>query len=121
MESDERRRSWIRKKAEELGFVTSAVGEPLAALHICDNKCSEQGFKFFQLAAVVTEEGGAVHTINLCKHCYNERRMRRWLCSPRTGIFPRTQSLSASCSWLMDSLSLDHQVDANGKALQGCQ
>ena len=55
----------------------SAVSEPLWALHVCDNKCSEQGFKYFQQAAVVTEEGGAVHTINLCKQCYNEWRVEQ--------------------------------------------
>ena len=25
----------------------------------------------------MTEEGGAVHTINLCKQCYNERRVQQ--------------------------------------------
>ena len=41
-------------------------------------ECSEQGFKFFQHAAIVTEEeGGAIHTINLCEHCYNGRRIKQ--------------------------------------------
>ena len=34
------------------------------AVHLSYKKCSEQGFNFFQLAALVTEEGGTVHTIN---------------------------------------------------------
>ena len=33
--------------------------------------------KFFQIAAIVTGEGGAAHTINLCKTCYNERRLKQ--------------------------------------------
>ena len=44
---------------------------------MCDNECIEEGFKFFQLAAIVTAEGGAAHTINLCKKCYNERQKKR--------------------------------------------
>ena len=62
---------------EELSFIPSAVGEPRSALHMCDNKCREEGFKFYQLAAIVTEEGGAAHTINLCKQCYNVVRLKR--------------------------------------------
>ena len=59
------------EEMEELSFVPSAVSEPRWALHICDNKCREKGFTFFQVAAVVSQEGGAAHTINLCKQCYN--------------------------------------------------
>ena len=62
-----------QEEVEEIGFVQSALSEPLWALLLCDNKCSEQGFKYFQLVAAVLEEG-AVRTINLCKQCYNERR-----------------------------------------------
>ena len=40
----------------------SAVSEPLWALHLWMKKKQ----------AIVTEEGGAVHSINLCKHCNNE-------------------------------------------------
>ena len=43
------------------------------ALHICDNKCREESFRFFQLVAIVTEAGRAAHTLNLCKQCWNER------------------------------------------------
>ena len=49
-----------QEEVEEIGFVPSAESEPLWALRLCDNECSEQGFKHFQLAAIVTEEGGAV-------------------------------------------------------------
>ena len=62
------------KNMEELSFVTRA---PRWALHMCDNNCKERGFKFFQIAAVVSEEGGAAHTINLCRNCYNERRVKQ--------------------------------------------
>ena len=43
---------------------------------MCDDKGREKGFKFCQIAAVVTEEGGA-HTINLCKWCYKVRRLKQ--------------------------------------------
>ena len=62
---------------EELSFVPSAVSEPRWVLHMCDNKCNHEGFRFYQLAAVVTEGGGAAHTINLCKQCYIERRQKQ--------------------------------------------
>ena len=42
---------------EELSFIPSAVSEPRWALHVCDIECREEGFKFYQLAAIVTEEG----------------------------------------------------------------
>ena len=66
-----------QEEVEEIGFVPSAVSEPLWALHVCDNECREQGFKYFQLAAIVSEGGGAVHTINLCKQCCNGRRVQQ--------------------------------------------
>ena len=52
------------EEMEELSFVPSAVSEARWALHMCDNKCSREGFTFHQLAASVTEGGGAAHTIN---------------------------------------------------------
>ena len=66
-----------QEETEELGFVPSAVREPQWALHVYENKCREESFKFFQLVAIVTEEGGAAHTINLCKQCYNERLLKQ--------------------------------------------
>ena len=65
------------EEMEELSFVPSAVSEPRWSLQRCDNKCREKGFTFFQVAAVVSQEGGAAHTINLCKQCYNERRLKQ--------------------------------------------
>ena len=47
------------------------------ALHTRDNKCKEKGFKFFEIAAIVMEEGGAAHTIDLCWRCYGGRRLTR--------------------------------------------
>ena len=35
------------KRLEELGFVPSAVGEPLRVKHICDKKCNDMGFNFY--------------------------------------------------------------------------
>ena len=65
------------EEMEELSFIPSAVSEPRLALHICDNKCNKEGFKFYQLAAIVVDEGGAAHTINQCKQCFHEVRMKR--------------------------------------------
>ena len=44
---------------------------------MCDNTRSKEGFKFCQLATIVTQEGGAAHTINLWKQCYNVMRLKR--------------------------------------------
>ena len=47
------------------------------ALHMCHKKCKAKGFKIFDIAAVVSEHGGAAHTINFCKNCYNERQVKQ--------------------------------------------
>ena len=44
---------------------------------MCDNQCSKESFKFYQLAAIVTGEGGAAHTINLCMQCYHVLQLKR--------------------------------------------
>ena len=31
------------EEAEEMGFVSSALGEPRGAIYWCDNRCSEKG------------------------------------------------------------------------------
>ena len=59
----------VCKSLEELFLIPSAVGEPLGVKHLCDGKCDGIGFKFHDLAAIVTEEGGTPHTINLCRKC----------------------------------------------------
>ena len=47
------------EKLEELSFVLSAVsdsagwGEPLSIKYRCDNECNEEGFKFFDIAAIL--------------------------------------------------------------------
>ena len=35
--------------------------------HMCGKRCNERRCKFYGLAAIVTEEGGTHHTINLCR------------------------------------------------------
>ena len=65
------------KNMVELSFVQSTVREPRWAPHMCDKKCRAKGFKFFEIVAVVTKQGGAAHTINLCKKCFNERRLKQ--------------------------------------------
>ena len=69
---------------EELRFVPSAFSEPRWALHMCDDKCGEEGFTFFTAAAVVSE-GGAADTLNLCKKCVTtkgdwSKAKKRWRC-----------------------------------------
>ena len=54
-----------------------SVSEPRWALQMCHNTCRAKGFKFFDIAAHVAEEGGAAHTINLCRNCHNERRVKQ--------------------------------------------
>ena len=65
------------KSLEEMGFVPSSVNEPFRVNHMCDKKRYEREFKFYQLAAIVTEEGGTPHTINLCNNCFDCRRTGR--------------------------------------------
>ena len=65
------------KNMEELCFASSAVSEPRWALRKCDNKCRAKGFKFSNIAAIVSEVGGAAHAIHLCKKCCNEGRLKQ--------------------------------------------
>ena len=46
----------------------------LCGLCTCATTNAVKGFKHFQLAAIVSEEGGAVRTVNLCEPWHNERR-----------------------------------------------
>ena len=67
----------MKKRWRKLSFIPSAVSEPRWTLHMCDNKCRQEGFKFYLLVAIVTQEGGKARTINLCKQCYSERRLKQ--------------------------------------------
>ena len=67
----------IEEEIKEPSFISSAVSESRWALHMCDNKRGEEGFKFDQLEAIVTEEGGTARTINLCKQRYNARWLKQ--------------------------------------------
>ena len=60
-----------------MDFVPSAVSDPRWALHMCDKKCRETGFKFYELAAIVVEEGDTPHTINLRRKCYEKARLEQ--------------------------------------------
>ena len=62
-------RAWDDESLEEIGFVPSAVGELLRIKHIRDTKCNDRSFKFHELAAIVTQEGGAPDMINLGRNC----------------------------------------------------
>ena len=55
-------------------------------------------FMFYEMAGAVTEEGGAAHTINLCKKCHKQRRLKqgeaevaasKWRAPVRAEVFPR--------------------------------
>ena len=59
---------------EEPSFPSAGSG-PRWALHMCDNKCREEGY-IYQLVATVTE-GGKAGAINLCRQCYNARRLQQ--------------------------------------------
>ena len=63
------------EEAKDSSFIPSAVSEPRWTLHMCEGR--EEGFRFYQLAAIVVEEEGTAHTINLCKQCYDLMRMIR--------------------------------------------
>ena len=65
------------KNMEGLSFVPSAVSEPRWALQKCDNKCRAQCFKLLEVAAIVSHEGVAAHTMNLCKKCCNGERAKQ--------------------------------------------
>ena len=41
---------------------------------MCDK---EESLKFYDLSAIVTEEGGSPHTINLCTICCHSRRVEQ--------------------------------------------
>ena len=45
-----------QEEVEEVGFVPSALSEPRGVVHWCDNQCSEDGFRFNQIGAMVREQ-----------------------------------------------------------------
>ena len=51
-----------QKTMEEVSFVPSAVREPRWVLDMFDDKCTTKGFKFFEIAAVVSEKREACRT-----------------------------------------------------------
>ena len=60
-----------------MSFVPSAVSGS-AGWHeptfMCDRK---EGFKFYDIAAVMVEGDGKPHAMNLCRACYNLRQAGR--------------------------------------------
>ena len=65
VESDEkqdyvRERLEIRQEeAEEMGFVPSALIKPRGPMCWCDNRCSEEAGRYWQIASTVIEESGS--------------------------------------------------------------
>ena len=45
---------------------------PLKPLFRCDNQCSDKTLSYWQLAAVVLNEGDEAYTTNLCQKCFNK-------------------------------------------------
>ena len=37
---------------------------------VCDRQCSEECFKFYDIALIMVEDDGEPHTINFCLNCY---------------------------------------------------
>ena len=62
-----------QEETEEVGFVSSALGEPREVIYWCDHRCSEKAIRYWQIASIVVEEGGEARTINLRQQCYNEK------------------------------------------------
>ena len=68
---------------EELGLVPSAVSdstgwhERLGVQYMYDQRCNEECFKFFDIAAILVARDGKPHTINLCRNCHNLRVAER--------------------------------------------
>ena len=64
------------EEVEELSFILGAASEPRWPC-TCATTNAIKVSSFHQLAAIVVEDGGAAHTINVCKHGYNLMRMKR--------------------------------------------
>ena len=43
---------------------------------MCDQTYSEEGFKFYDIAALLVDDS-KLHTVNLCRNCYNIRVAER--------------------------------------------
>ena len=41
---------------------------------MCDRQCSKEGFEFHDIAAIMVEEHGEPHTMNICRACCNLRQ-----------------------------------------------
>ena len=67
----------IRKEADEMGFVPSALSELRGAFYWCDNRCSDEALRFLQIASMVIEEGGEARTTNLRKRCCNQKLVQQ--------------------------------------------
>ena len=68
---------------EELSFIPSAVTgsagwrELLRTKYMCDKTCNTEGFSFFHIAAILVEDDGWPHTMNLCKNCHTPEAGRK--------------------------------------------
>ena len=68
------------ENTEELSFIPSAVNGS-AGLHepefMCDRQRCQKGFKYYDIASVMVEDSGELHTRNCCRDCYNPRQSER--------------------------------------------
>ena len=46
-------------------------------MNFIDNRCSDKAVRCWQFASVVVEEGGEVHTVNLCQQCCNKQMVQQ--------------------------------------------
>ena len=54
-------------RTEEMGFVPCALSIPRGPVYWCDNRCSDETIRCWQIASFVVEDDGEAHTINLCQ------------------------------------------------------
>ena len=62
-----------QEAAEEMCFVRSAFSELQGPINWCDKRCSEKAVRYWQITEMVVQEGGEVHTFNLCQQCHKEK------------------------------------------------
>ena len=62
-----------QEEADEIGSVPSTSSEPRGAQYWCDNRCSDKGLRFLQIASTVIEEGGEAAQSIYESFCFTQR------------------------------------------------
>ena len=107
---------------------------------MCDQKCNTEGLRFYDIAAILAEDDGKPHTINLCRNCFNLRLAERnesvvtnakWKamieqkgleadCRPPSGQMVSSKGCGTICSQKLVGKGLDgggHEGGAAGEEL----